>query len=310
MREIFRRQPRFRPRDRDEEAQRAAVPGDLWAKCPKCDELIYTKELVRNHQVCPKCNHHFRLSARVRIELLADEGSFREWDAGLRTGDPLGFRVGEESYLDKANATAEKSGLSEAVTSGKLEIDGREIAVVVTDFSFMGASMGSVYGEKLVRAAERAIESRLPLLTISASGGARMQEGLIALMQMAKTNAALSQLGRARLPHFSLMVDPCYGGVTASYAAVADVIMAEPGAKIGFTGPRVIEQVTRQKLPEDFQTAEFLLQHGLIDLVVQRAELRARIAGLCDFYTHIGRTPQPEQQPELATAALNGASDG
>lgn len=308
MREIFRRQPKFRPRDED--AQRAAVPGDLWSKCPKCNELIYTKELARNHQVCPKCNHHFRLSARARIELLADEGSFQEWDVGLRTGDPLGFHVGDESYLAKANATAEKSGQSEAVVSGKLEIDGRELAVVVTDFSFMGASMGSVYGEKLVRASERAIEDRLPLLTISASGGARMQEGLIALMQMAKTNAALSRLGWARLPHFSLMVDPCYGGVTASYAAVADVIMAEPGAKIGFTGPRVIEQVTRQKLPEDFQTAEFLLQHGLIDLVVQRDELRSRIAALCDFYGNIGQVAPREQQPELATAALNGASDG
>jgi acetyl-CoA carboxylase carboxyl transferase subunit beta len=227
----------------------------------------------------------------------------------LRTADPLGFTVGDESYLDKARATAEKSGQSEAVVSGLLEIDGRQLAIVVTDFAFMGASMGSVYGEKLARATERAIELRLPLLTVSASGGARMQEGLIALMQMAKTNAALARLGQARLPHFSLMVDPCYGGVTASYAAVADVIMAEPGAKIGFTGPRVIEQVTRQKLPEDFQTAEFLLQHGLIDLVVPRGELGAQIAGLCDFYRSVTRPSEPERTPELA-AALIGSSNG
>jgi acetyl-CoA carboxylase carboxyl transferase subunit beta len=189
-----------------------------------------------------------------------------------------------ESYPDKARKTAAKSGIAEAVISGRMEIEAHAAAVVVTDFSFMGASMGSVYGEKLTRACERAIDDGLPLLTVSASGGARMQEGLFSLMQMAKTTAALSRLGDARLPHIALLVDPCYGGVTASYATVADVVMAEPGALIGFAGPRVIEQTTRQKLPPGFQTAEFLLEHGLIDLVTPRANLRPSLGSLFDLY--------------------------
>lgn len=282
MRELFRRQPKFLPfGGRDRQAQ---VPDDLWRKCPGCQDLIYARALERANYVCPRCGHHFRLTAQQRIELLADEGSFEEWDAELRTADPLGFHVGDESYREKAEATARKSGVDEAVTSGKLSIDGRDYAVVVTDFSFMGASMGSVYGEKIARAVERAIADELPLLTISSSGGARMHEGMFSLMQMAKTTSALAQLRRHRLPHISLLVDPCYGGVPASYAGVGDVIIAEPGARIGLTGPRVIEQVTRQKLPEGFQTAEFSLEHGLIDLVVPRSQLRQQLATLADLY--------------------------
>ncbi|MFW6075699.1 MAG: acetyl-CoA carboxylase, carboxyltransferase subunit beta [Chloroflexota bacterium] len=289
MRELFRRQPKFRPGSGDR--HRAQVPDDLWRKCPGCGELIYNRELDRSMQVCPRCEHHFRLSARDRIALMADEDGFAEWDADLRTADPLGFRVGSETYLDKAKATMDRSGVAESVISGQILIDGRSFAAVVTDFSFFGASMGSVYGEKLVRAADRERDLEIPLLTVSSSGGARMQEGMLSLMQMAKTSAALSELAEARLPHISLMVDPCYGGVTASYAAIADVVLAEPGAKIGLTGPRVIEQVTRQKLPEGFQTAEFLLDHGLIDRVVPRSEIRHILPLLHDMYAGAPTVP-------------------
>lgn len=219
---------------------------------------------------------------------MADDGSFEEWDAALHTANPLDFRVGSESYLDKAQATMDRTGVTESVVSGRLAVDARHFATVITDFSFFGASMGSVYGEKLARAADQARKLEVPLLTISSSGGARMQEGMLSLMQMAKTSAALSELAEARVPHFSLMVDPCYGGVTASYAAVADIVMAEPGAKIGLTGPRVIEQVTRQKLPDGFQTAEFLLDHGLIDRVVSRSEIRTFLPLLHDMYAGAG----------------------
>ncbi len=282
MRDLFRRQPKFRPHDDDD--QSARVPGDLWVKCPKCEELAYTREHRNANQVCQACNYHFRISAADRINLLADVDSFEEWDAQLSTADPLQFRVGNESYADKARATSENSGIPESVVSGVITIEQQPVAVVVTDFKFMGASMGSVYGEKLVRAVERAIELQMPVLTISSSGGARMQEGLFSLMQMSKTTSAFIELGSYRLPHFSLLVDPCYGGVTASYATTADIILAEPGARIGFAGPRVIEQVTRQKLPEGFQTSEFLLQHGMIDMVVPRDQLRTRLATLMSIY--------------------------
>lgn len=301
MREIFRRQPKFRPDDGAR--KRAQVPDDLWRKCPSCGDLIYARELERNLLVCPKCGYHYRLSARQRIDQLADDGSFTEWDAGLRTADPLDFKVGNERYGDKARSTVERAGVSEAVVSGWLMIDDRAFAVVVTDFSFMGASMGSVYGEKLARAAERAVEQGIPLVTISASGGARMQEGMLSLMQMAKTTAALSVLGEARIPHLSIMVDPCYGGVTASYAAVADVVMAEPGARIGFAGPRVIEQVTRQKLPEGFQTAEFLLEHGLIDRVAPRDQIRESLRAFHDLYMN-AHTQWAERGVEKETETL------
>ncbi len=282
MRELFRRQPRFTASDGED--ARSHVPDDLWVKCPKCGELAYTKEHLHAHRVCQRCGYHFRLAAWERIALLADEGSFVEWDAGLTTNDPLGFVVDGESYADKARKTTVKSGMTEAIIAGRIEIDGQPLAIVVTDFSFMGASMGSVYGEKLARAAERAVAGCTPLLTISASGGARMQEGLFSLMQMAKTTAALTRLAEQRLPHIALLTDPCYGGVTASYATVADIIVAEPGALVGFAGPRVIEQTIRQKLPEGFQTAEFLLEHGLIDRVVPRSALKMTIGLLMKFY--------------------------
>jgi acetyl-CoA carboxylase carboxyl transferase subunit beta len=310
MRELFRRQPKFT--STGEEDARSFLPDDLWVKCPKCDELTYYKEHLRALRVCVRCGHHFRLSALERIDMLADEGSFEEWDAGITTADPLGFVSNGEAYLDKVRQTARKSRLPEALIAGRLRIDGRPVAVVATDFSFLGASMGAVYGEKLARACERAVSANIPLLTVSASGGARMQEGLFSLMQMAKTTAALSRLGNARLAHISLLTDPCYGGVTASYATVADVVLAEPGALIGFAGPRVIEQITRQKLPPGFQTAEFLLSHGMIDLVTPRQNLKQMLGTLLTLYAGVKpvRKPARRRRLDTAEAAVNVASDG
>ncbi len=302
MRSFFHRQGKFRPRSTEEATGDSAIPEDLWVKCPKCGELIYSKELAHNAQVCPKCNHHFRLGARERITLLADEGTFVEWNRGVSPEDPLEFVDPKGSYAEKLVQTQSKTGETESLITGLSQIEGRPVVTIVTEFGFMGASMGSVWGEKLARAVERAAADGLPVLTVNASGGARMHEGLFSLMQMAKTVAAFDRLGRAHLPHFSLLVDPCYGGVTASYATVADVILAEPGALIGFAGQRVIEQVTKQKLPEGFQTAEFLLDHGMIDLIVERAALRSAIARLID---HHGAAPVSIGNDVLAR--LNGS---
>ncbi|HWV24425.1 MAG TPA: acetyl-CoA carboxylase, carboxyltransferase subunit beta [Thermomicrobiales bacterium] len=287
MRNFFQRQGKFRPlfrgdvRGKDEEHQ---IPEDLWVKCPKCGELLYSRELDRNAQVCPKCGHHFRLNARERIALLADADSYEEWDTGVQPQNPLKFIDPSGPYDEKLAKTQKKTGETDSLITGKATIKGRPIVLIVAEFSFMGASMGSVFGEKMTRAVERAIEERLPVLTVNASGGARMHEGLFSLMQMAKTIAAFHRLGENRLPHFSLLVDPCYGGVPASYATVADVMLAEPGALIGFAGQRVIEQVTRQKLPEGFQTAEFLLEHGMIDQIVDRNLHRDMLGTLVDHY--------------------------
>jgi len=293
MRGIFHRGGKFQPLPIDVERPDYQVPDDLWVKCPKCKELIYSKELQHNDRVCPKCSYHFRLRARERIAELADEGSFQEWDAGLQPEDPLHFADGSGPYERKLRSTQEKSGEAEALVTGLATIEGRPVALAVCDFDFLGASMGSVFGEKLARAAERCCETGTPLLTVNASGGARMHEGLFSLMQMAKTVSALARLGRARVPHLSLLTDPCYGGVTASYATVADVVMAEPGALIGFAGPRVIEQITKQKLPEGFQTAEFLLAHGMIDLIVERPVLRQTLVRLLDHYGRARGTDLP-----------------
>lgn len=286
MRELFRWQPKFTPAA---EREGADVPDNLFFKCPQCKELNYGKEFQESLHVCQHCGYHAPLSAHQRLAILLDPDTFAEWDAGLRPEDPLDFSAGppgkEESYRAKLDSARRKTNLQEAIVSGEGRIDGQPLAIVVADFGFMGASMGSVYGEKLARAAERAVERVLPLLTVSASGGARMQEGILSLMQMAKTTAALAQLGHARLPHLSLLVDPCYGGVTASYATVADVVLAEPGARIGFAGQSVIEQITRQKLPEGFQRAEFQLEHGMLDLIVPRRELRDTLATLLRLYT-------------------------
>ena len=265
-------------------AQMTAIPVDLWWKCPKCQQLIYSKEFERNLKVCPRCNHYGRMRSYDRIKLLLDQESFVEIDTHREATDPLGFKTHSEAYSGKVNETQRRTGLADALITGYGTIQERTLAIAVADFTFMGASMGSVFGEKLVRLIEFAITKKLPLLTISTSGGARMHEGLFSLMQMAKTTAGLAKLGRAKLPHFALLVDPCYGGVTASYPMVADVVMAEPGAMIGFAGPRVIEQTIRQSLPEGFQTAEFLLEHGMLDQVVERKEARAVISNLLELF--------------------------
>jgi acetyl-CoA carboxylase carboxyl transferase subunit beta len=279
------------------------VPDDLWVKCSACRELIYKKELNDNLKVCPKCSFHMRMSAREWLGML-DVGSFRETDSGLLPMDPLEFRTPDESYADKLRKSQQRTGMADAVVSGVGSIGERWLAVAVGDFAFMGSSMGSVYGEKMARAAEHAAELGVPLLTINTSGGARQQEGVIALMQMAKVSMALTRLASAGQPHFSLLVDPCYGGVTASYASVADVIIAEPGANIGFAGKRLIEQIMRQKLPNGFQTAEFMLEHGMIDMVVSRSELRDTLARLLRLYGRRTRDLAPALEP--AALFVNG----
>lgn len=262
----------------------AQIRDNIWMKCPACGQIIYQKQLNDNLKVCPNCGYHMRLSAHEWLGIL-DVGSFEEQDAHLWPEDPLKFVSLQGSYAEKLKETQQRTGMLDAVISGLGAIDDRPLALAVCDFDFMGASMGSVYGEKVLRAAERATELHIPLLTINRSGGARMQEGVISLMQMAKISMALTRLAAIKQPHIALLVDPCYGGVTASYASVADVIIAEPGASIGFAGKRVIEQTIRQKLPADFQTAEFMLDHGLVDMVVPRTEIRIILGQLLRLYS-------------------------
>jgi acetyl-CoA carboxylase carboxyl transferase subunit beta len=299
MRDFFHRRGKFRPEESDDERATLHIPEDLWIKCPKCGDMIYSRELERSLHVCPKCDYHFRLRARQRLTQLVDPGSFVEWHVNLRPEDPLHFADSGGPYDQKIEQTQGKSGEQEALVVGRGAINGRMACLAVSDFEFLGASMGSVYGEKLVRAIESAAERREPLLTVSSSGGARMHEGMFSLMQMAKTVAALARLGRAGVPHIAVLADPCYGGVTASYATVADVVIAEPGAMIGFAGPRVIEQITRQKLPEGFQTAEFLLEHGMIDMIVPRPELRDTLSTLLH---HFSFTPHVSTEVDAVLA--------
>jgi acetyl-CoA carboxylase carboxyl transferase subunit beta len=281
MKELFRRTgSRFTS---DQNRRDAQIPDDIWVKCPSCGEIIYQKQLNENLKVCPKCGFHMRLTGHEWLGLL-DVGSFEEQDNHLWPEDPLRFVSAQGGYADKLKEAQQRTGLIDAVISGLGTINGLPLSVAVCDFTFMGASMGSVYGEKVLRAAERAAELHVPLLTINRSGGARMQEGVISLMQMAKISMALTRLTAVRQPHISLLVDPCYGGVTASYASVADIIIAEPGANIGFAGKRVIEQTIRQKLPADFQTAEFVLNNGMVDMVVSRTELRPLLGRLLRLY--------------------------
>jgi acetyl-CoA carboxylase carboxyl transferase subunit beta len=287
VRNLFERRPHFQ-RPHLPFRQRRDVPTNLWVRCDRCHELLYVREYEKNLRVCQKCEHHARLSARERIKQLVDEGSFIEEDAGLTALDPLGFTIPGQTYPEKVAETRDKTGLAEALLSGRGRLDGQPLRLACCDFAFMGASMGSAVGEKLVRAVERCLAERLPLVGVATSGGARMHEGIFSLMQMAKTSAALGRLGEARLPFISVLADPTTGGVTASWAGLGDVLIAEPGALIGFAGPRVIEQITKQKLPPDAQRAEFLLQHGMLDLVVHRRDLRPTIARLLHLYARAG----------------------
>ncbi len=293
MRDILRR-PRYFPIGQDKEKEQHPdtrgqksgrdFPDDIWTKCPKCGELLYNRELENNFKVCQKCGYHFRLLSHERVAYLADEGSFTEEGKDIAPLDPIGFESLGQKYSSKLKDTRAKTGLNDAVIYGTAAIEEIPVVVAVTDFRFFGGSMGSVYGEKMARAAELAMQKKVGLVTVSSSGGARMQEGIFSLMQMAKTTAVLAELAEARLPHISLMADPCTGGVTASYATSADVVIAEPGALIGFAGPRVLEQTIKQKLPADFQTSEFLMKHGMLDIVTPRRELRSTISKLLGLY--------------------------
>ena len=275
----------------EDRPKKVNIAEGLWVKCESCKEIVYRAEVDRAGRVCPKCRYPFRISARERIASIADEGSFEEREAGLRSKDPLGFKD-TRRYTDRVKAARAKTGLEEAVLVGFARIGGHPVVLAVFEFGFLGGSMASVVGEKLTRAIELAIQKRLPLLIVSASGGARMQEGILSLMQMAKTSAALKRLADERLPYISLLTDPTTGGVTASFAMLGDLILAEPRALIGFAGPRVIEQTIRQKLPEGFQRSEFLLEHGQLDLVVERREMRETLRRIVGFFA--GRSlPEP-----------------
>jgi acetyl-CoA carboxylase carboxyl transferase subunit beta len=265
--------------------------GNLAVKCPKCKEMLIGRDLEKNLKVCPRCTYHFKLSAHERINLLVDEGSFVEVDADIIAADPLKFVSRSEAYAKELEEKRASVGLNEGVVIGHGTIEKMPLALAVMDFRFIGGSMGSAVGEKIARAIELAIEKRIAVLISSASGGARMQEGVFALMQMAKTSVVLTRLGEAGLPYFSLLTDPTTGGVTASFAMLGDVILTEPGALVCFAGPRVIEGALHTKLPEGAVTAEFALQHGMVDAVVQRRELRPTLARLLRLYVpHVSNT--------------------
>jgi acetyl-CoA carboxylase carboxyl transferase subunit beta len=263
-------------------ARRDAYPPDLWTKCPSCEEMLFNKQLDKVQRVCPSCGHHFRLSAEARIAHLIDHGTFVERDAGLQSVDPLGF-VDQKAYPDRIAAAQLATGMKDAAIWGTGTINGRPVAMCVMDFGFMGGSMGAVVGEKVTRAAEHALAQRLPLIVVSASGGARMQEGTLALMQLAKTVAALERLRAAGVPFISVLSDPTTGGVFASFASLGDVNVAEPNALIGFAGARVTSGTIAQELPPGFQRSEFLFSHGFLDRVVHRAELRSELSSLLSY---------------------------
>ncbi len=259
-----------------------AVEG-MWLKCNHCREIVYRKEVDRNNKVCPKCDYHFPISVTERISILVDFGTFKEWEAELGPEDPLGF-TDIRSYRDRLRAQQDKTGRKDALVIGEGLLNGRRVALGVFDFSFMGGSMGSVVGEKICRAVDRARTASTPFLLVTTSGGARMQEGILSLMQMAKTAAAIAKLGEARVPFLSILADPTFGGVTASVAMLGDVIIAEPKALIGFAGPRVIEQTIKQQLPDEFQRAEFLLEHGMIDMIVPRKYQKETLSTLLSHF--------------------------
>ena len=283
--------PSFRPR-------RDVYPPDLWTKCPSCSEMVFNKQLEKNDRLCPTCGHHFRLSAAARLEMLLDPNNFRERDAGLQSVDPLGF-VDQKAYPDRVAAAQAATGLRDAAVRGFGAIEGMPVSICVMDFGFMGGSMGAVVGEKVTRAAEDALLNRIPLIVVSASGGARMQEGTLALMQLAKTVAVLERVRAARIPYLSVMSDPTTGGVFASYAVLGDVNLAEPNALIGFAGARVAAGTIAQELPPGFQRSEFLFEHGFVDRVVHRRALRGEIAGLLRFLR------VPEIEVDARPAAIN-----
>ena len=264
---------------------RKEMPDGLWVKCSECGEIIYKKELDKKLYVCPKCDHHFRIGSRDYMNFLIDKGTFAEFNENITSKDPLKFKDSKK-YSERYKLATQKTGLTEAVTTGRGKIEGISIIIAIMDFSFLGGSMGSVVGEKVSRAADVALNEHIPFIIISASGGARMHEGVLSLMQMAKTSAKLALLAEAKIPYISILTHPTTGGTTASYAMLGDVQIAEPRALIGFAGPRVIKQTIGQDLPEGFQRSEFLLEHGFIDVIIHRQELKSRLAGILRFFQH------------------------
>lgn len=258
------------------EPKKRDIPDGLWVKCQQCNNLLFSKEIERNLYVCPKCNYHYKVPAPTRIAQLLDEGSFRETNAHIAPVDPLSF----PGYSEKLAAAQKKTGLLEGMVTGTGTLDGYPVVVAVMDFDFIGGSMGSVVGEKFTLAAEMAAREKKPLIAVATSGGARMQEGILSLMQMAKTAAAVGVLGEVGVPYFSILANPCTAGVMASFASLGDVIIAEPGALVAFAGPRVIEQTVKEKLPPGAHRAEFLLSHGFIDLIVERKEIKRTLSRL------------------------------
>jgi len=275
----------FRKEKKPKEAveKQTAIPEGLWVKCDDCKEIVYKKEVEANYNVCPKCNYHFRLNARERFALLFDDDRFKEFATEIRSGDPLEFRD-TKRYRDRLRVYEQRVGKGDAVLCAEGKLDGMSVVICAMEYNFMGGSMGSVVGEKITLAVERAIDKKEPLIIVSCSGGARMQEGILSLMQMAKISAALARLAEAKLPFISVLTDPTTGGVTASYAMLGDLNIAEPKALIGFAGPRVIEQTIRQTLPEGFQRSEFLVEHGMVDLITPRAEMKPTLARFLKFF--------------------------
>ena len=278
--------PWFKKKEDEEEEKRnreeRPISEPLWIKCNSCNEMIYRRVIERNFQVCPKCNYHFQIPARRRIDCVIDPGTFVEYDANLISEDPLEFKD-TKRYPHRIKESQEKTGQKEAVICGEAMIEGQPVMIGIFEFNFMGGSLGSVVGEKITRLIERAIEKKFGVVIFCASGGARMQEGILSLMQMAKTSAALAKLHQARIPHISVLTDPTSGGVLASIGMLGDVIIAEPRAMIGFAGPIVIKETIRAELPEGFQRAEYLLKHGMIDLIIERKDLRHMLASLLEM---------------------------
>lgn len=269
---------------KDEKSDRSKKSSDVWVLCPKCKKHIFKEDWHNSHNVCPKCNFHAKIGAYERIGITLDAGTFKEFNASIHPADPLEFVDAKESYKEKVARTRKKTGLNESVITGTGKIEGIQVAIAVMDFRFLGGSLGSGTGEKILQAANYAYDHKVPLVVFSASGGARMHEGILSLMQMAKTCAGIARLNEKNIPYISILTDPTTGGVTASYATVGDVNIAEPGALIGFAGRRVIETTIKQKLPDDFQTSEYLLEHGFLDCIVKRSDMKKTIHQILSFY--------------------------
>jgi len=278
--------------DVDASGEKKVRTEGLWVKCENCRQIIWKKDLEENLNVCPKCGKHFRIDARTRLATLFDNGEYETFSDNLASTDPLKF-VDLKPYSERLQKAQEETGLKDAVINARGQLNGRDVIISAMEYAFIGGSMGAVVGEVITRAIEEALDTKQPLIIISASGGARMMEGVVSLMQLAKISAALARLDEARVPYISVLTDPTTGGVTASFAMLGDLIIAEPGALIGFAGPRVIEQTIRQKLPPGFQRSEFLLEHGMLDAVVHRKEMKAYVARALDFMSSAASYQQP-----------------